>query len=250
MKRDIRWILIAGIGLVTISLSLFTLHYMLFHDTHHLFIFFVGDMAFIPIEVLIVTLIIDQLLESREKQQREEKMNMIIGTFFSNIGTPLLATLCRADSRIARLKPRLLINEAWEKDGFSDVRACLGRYRGQISLGHLDIDALRHFLAGHEDFLLRLVENPMISEHESFTDLVLALIHLTEELKARGDLSSLPEADQGHLSGDVQRVYSWLIPEWLRYMEYLKTVYPYLFSLAIRKNPFDDAASVVIREPR
>jgi hypothetical protein len=29
-------------------------------------------------------------------------------------------------------------------------------------------------------------------------------------------------------------------------MEYLRDNYPYLFSLAMRKNPFDPAASVVI----
>jgi hypothetical protein len=43
-----------------------------------------------------------------------------------------------------------------------------------------------------------------------------------------------------------RRVYSQLIPEWMKYMEYLKVHYPYLFSLALRKNPFDPAASVVV----
>jgi hypothetical protein len=42
--------------------------------------FFTGDLAFIPIEVLIVTLIIDQVLESWEKKRRMEKGNMVIGT--------------------------------------------------------------------------------------------------------------------------------------------------------------------------
>jgi hypothetical protein len=34
--------------------------------------------------------------------------------------------------------------------------------------------------------------------------------------------------------------------EWLTYMQYLKQYYPYLFSLAMRKNPFDRNASVIV----
>jgi len=86
----------------------------------------------------------------------------------------------------------------------------------------------------------------MVFEHEAFTELLLAINHLTEELKARGALSDLPPADRAHLTGDMQRVYARLVHEWLRYMEYLRDNYPYLFSLAMRKNPFDPAASVVI----
>jgi len=37
-----------------------------------------------------------------------------------------------------------------------------------------------------------------------------------------------------------------LVQEWLDYMEYLKVNYPYLFSLAMRTNPFDRKASPVV----
>jgi hypothetical protein len=100
----------------------------------------------------------------------------------------------------------------------------------------------------HEEFLLRLVENPMVFEHESFTDLILALSHLTEELKARGDLSTVPPSDKSHLTTDIQRAFTQLIHEWIKYMEYLKIHYPYLFNLAMRKNPFDESASVIVRQ--
>ncbi len=45
-----------------------------------------------------------------------------------------------------------------------------------------------------------------------------------------------------HLSGDIRRAYSILITEWLAYMKHLKSDYPYLFSLAVRTNPFDQTA--------
>jgi hypothetical protein len=246
MKEDTRWKLKVGIVLVTLSIFLYAAHYLVFHDEHHLFIFFIGDLAFVPVEVLIVTLIIDQMLESREKQQRIEKLNMVIGTFFSTIGTSLLSLLSRADPGIETLKQRLVIGEDWKNNQFNEVLACLSAYTCCVDIDRIDKVALRNFLVVQEDFLLRIMENPMIFEHESFTDLILALDHLTKEMKARGDLAGLPSHDLAHLEGDMGRVYERLIPEWLKYMEYLKAHYPYLFSLAMRTNPFDSKASVVI----
>lgn len=247
MKEDTRWKLLAGIVLVTLSLALLTAHYLIFQDSHHLFIFLVGDIAFIPIEVLVVSLIIDQMLESREKQQRMEKLNMVIGTFFSNFGTPLLRMLSRADPGIEAVQSRLVIGSDWQNSQFAEVKHCLDTYSCSIAADRIDLVALRAFLVSHEEFLLRIVENPMVFEHETFTDLILAANHLTEELKDRTTPASLPPSDIAHLQSDMQRVYSQLIPEWVKYMGYLKVHYPYLFSLAMRKNPFDPAASVVVR---
>ena len=246
MKEDTRWKLGVGIGLVTLSIVFYAAHYLIFHDEHHLFIFFIGDLAFVPVEVLIVTLIIDQMLESREKQQRIEKLNMVIGTFFSTIGTSFLFLLSRADPGIGSVQQHLVIGEDWKNNQFNEVQTSLKAYTCTVDIHRINRVALRDFLAGQEDFLLRIMENPMIFEHESFTDLILALDHLTKEMKARVDLADLPPNDITHLQGDMRRVYERLIPEWLKYMEYLKTHYPYLFSLAMRTNPFDPNASVVI----
>jgi hypothetical protein len=248
MKEDTRWKLVAGIGLVTLSLAMFTAHYLIFQDLHHLFIFFVGDLAFIPIEVLVVTLIIDQLLESKEKQRRMDKLNMVIGTFFSTIGTPLLSRLTGSDDTICQVKERLVVTATWNTAMFQEVRKYLIGYSGHVSPARIDLEDLRIFLIDHEEFLLRLAENPMVFEHESFTDLILAFNHLTEEMKSRDDLSILPPSDKSHLTSDIQRVYTRLILEWIKYMEYLKIHYPYLFSLAMRKNPFDESASVIVRQ--
>jgi hypothetical protein len=57
----------------------------------------------------------------------------------------------------------------------------------------------------------------------------------------------LPDTDRQHLAGDVKRVYNLLVHEWLNYMQHLKDNYPYLFSLAMRINPFDQDASVIVK---
>jgi len=247
MKEEYRWKLIAALGLITLSLALYNLHFFVFHDAQHILIYSLGDLAFVPIEILVVTLIIDQMLESRERQRRMEKLNMVIGIFFSRIGTPVLATLSHADPGIDTLRTALADTGGWQKGKDSPAFACFASHECGVAINRIDPVSLRELLVSQEDFLLRLVENPMVFEHETFTDLILAVDHLIEELKARGDLGSLPETDRKHLSGDMQRVYSRLVPEWMKYMEYLRTHYPYLFSLALRTNPFDETAEVVVR---
>ncbi len=246
MKEETRWKLILGIGLVVLSLALYASHYLLFHDLHHIMVFGLHELAFIPIEVLVVTLILDELLATREKNQRLEKLNMVIGTFFSTTGTPLLARLVRADPCLDALRERLVVRNSWKKSDFAEMKKVMQEYSCSVDIGKLDLAAAREFCLENEEFLLRLVENPMVFEHESFTDLILAISHLTEELKARENVAVLPIDDRGHLGIDFRRVYSLLIPEWLRYMEYLQAHYPFLFHLAMRKNPFDATASVVI----
>jgi hypothetical protein len=56
----------------------------------------------------------------------------------------------------------------------------------------------------------------------------------------------LPESDRGHLAIDIERIYGLIVHQWLDYMNYLKSNYPYLFSLAMRANPFDQCASPVV----
>jgi hypothetical protein len=51
-----------------------------------------------------------------------------------------------------------------------------------------------------------------------------------------------------HIEGDIVRIYILLVFEWLRYMHCLRQNYGYMLSLAIRLNPFDPAANVVVGE--
>ncbi len=91
-----------------------------------------------------------------------------------------------------------------------------------------------------------MLENPNLMEHESFTDLMWAVVHLTDELEARKSLTGLPPSDLEHLAIDIQRVYGRLSGQWLSYLEHLKANYPYLFSLVLRTHPFQPHPSPIV----
>jgi voltage-gated potassium channel len=84
-------------------------------------------------------------------------------------------------------------------------------------------------------------------ENETFTRLLWAVVHLRDELAARSSLTDLPETDISHLANDVKRAYSLLTGQWIHYMQYLKTHYPFLFSLALRTNPFAENPSAIVK---
>ena len=245
--KHLRWQIFLGLSLVLLSAIFYFVHYAIFHDAHHIFTFMLGDIAFVPIEVLLVTLIIDRVLSRREKRSMLEKLNMVIGVFFSEIGTDLLIYLSEYDPEAEKVKGSLVVNQDWSEQKFSATSKQLRSYDYGIDSQSGDLKSLRNYLIEKRDFLLILLENPNLLEHDSFTELLFAVFHLTEELSARTDVSQLPETDYAHLSGDIKRAYVILIREWLDYMEYLKRDYPYLFSLAIRTNPFDKNASPEVR---
>lgn len=246
MKR-FKWQIIFGISLIALSAILYSSQIFIFKRPQDTFFYILQDLAFVPISVLIVTLILDQLLRIREKRAMLKKMNMVIGAFFSEVGTRLLKSFHDFDVRYDKTRENLIVTNEWSEREFSTVKNSLKVYDYKIESQKGDLEDLKSFLIKKRDFLLGLLENPNLLEHESFTDLLWAVFHLTEELACRADVKQLSVTDYAHLSGDIKRAYVLLISEWLAYMKHLKDVYPYLFSLAVRTNPFDPNASVEVK---
>ena len=245
--KKLNWQIVFGLSLIFLSAVLYFAHYTIFRDAHHIFIYLIGDIAFVPIEVLLVTLIIHRLLSVREKRNRLKKLNMVIGAFFSEVGTRLLRTFSDFDPNAGTMKSNLVMVSNWSDKDFSLMSKRLQGYDYTIDSKKGDLEELKKFLTGKREFLLGLLENPNLMEHESFTDLLWAVFHLIEELDFRENVNRLSRGDYGHLSNDIKRAYRLLVYEWLVYMKHLKDNYPYLFSLAIRTNPFDPNASVEVR---
>ncbi len=245
--KPVKWQILLALSLIVLSIMLYTMHYAIFRDPHHIFIYMLGDLAFVPIEVLLVTIIVHRLLTEREKRSRLEKLNMAIGVFFSEAGTGLLARFSDYDPGLDEIRKNLIPETGWSDREFSSLSSKLKGYPFGIDIGKADVEGLRRFLLEKRDFLLRLLENPNLLEHETFTRLLQAVFHLTEELADRENVEQLPDSDRQHLAGDIKRAYVLLVNEWVDYMKHLKNHYPFLFSLAMRTNPFDQTASVIIK---
>jgi hypothetical protein len=244
--KKFQWQIILGLSLAAISALLYLTHFLIFGDSHHIYIYLLGDLAFVPIQVLLVTLVIDRVLSVREKKSLLNKLNMVIGAFFSEVGSELLHRFSRFDLNSQNIKKEFMGLGRWSDKDFIKASVMILKFKYSVSSKSGDINSLKIFLSDKRAFMLRLLENPNLLEHETFTELLWAVFHLTEELEYRPGFDSLPESDFNHLSGDIKRAYILLIQEWLSYIKHLKNNYPYLYSLASRMNPFEDNPSAVI----
>jgi hypothetical protein len=186
------------------------------------------------------------MLNRRERKIRMEKLNIVIGVFYSEVGTRLLTLFAHADNQADTLGSRMVIKADWKEKDFLSASQRIRNYRSGLDIHKIDLKELRDFLLAKRALLISLLENPILMEHESFTDLLWAIFHFCDELTHRKDFKKLPESDKAHLAGDINRAYLLLIRQWLHYMIYLQKSYPYLFSLAIRINPFDKEATPIV----
>jgi hypothetical protein len=246
MRRRFSFVVYLAVGFVALSGLLYFVHYLIFRDVHHIFIYLLGDLAFLPLEVLLVVIIIERVLARREMQAKLEKLNMVVGAFFSEIGNRLLQDLLEHFDNRSEISGHLNVTGSWTKKDFQKADKFAHQLRVEVDCRNIDLGGLKAFLEEKREFLLTLLENPSLLEHDRFTDLLWAVTHLDEELAVRPTLIDLPEKDLDHLAGDIRRLYDHLASEWLDYVQHLKLRYPFLFSLVLRTHPFQEQQSPMI----
>lgn len=63
-----RRLFILGAIFIASSALIYFIHYRIFYDAHHIFIYMVGDLAFLPLEVFLVVIVIESILSRRESR--------------------------------------------------------------------------------------------------------------------------------------------------------------------------------------
>lgn len=239
-KRFLR----AGIFLILLSVALHGLHYAIFRDFHHLMVYLLGDIAFIPLEVFFVTLVIDQLLERREKEKRMKKMHMLIGLYYQELGFNLLRLMVFADQNRADFQGPCCIGQDWKTKDFRNLEKWLSERKLTVDPENLDYDALYSMLHAQKGLMINLISNPTLLEHENFSELLIAVNHLQDEMALRARLKEAPnyKPDYKHWKTDIERVYTLSAIQWIRYIEHLKADYPFLYNAARLTNPFEESA--------
>ncbi len=247
MKKIFNWTVSITLLLIAASAITYTIHYFIFHDLHHIFIYMIGDIGFLFLDVLLVILFIERVLARRDKRAIMKKLNMVIGTFFSEVGLELLKKFSDFAQNSQILEKQLEIKPDWNKKDFKKAITATRNFPYEIRIEKASLSNICEFLLSKRPFMLRLLENPNLLEHERFTDLLWAIFHLTEELSFRGDrYEDLPESDLKHLAGDLKRAYSQITTEWVAYTEHLQKSYPFLFSLTARINPMNPHATPLV----
>jgi hypothetical protein len=231
---------------VVFSMGIYYLQILIYKDPKTTFFYLLQDLAFVPISVALVTLVFNKLLSNREKMQKIKHNNVVITTFFVEVGTEMILHLTKFNVNHHDFRKNIT-TVSLNNSNIADTKKLAKDYAFMMEARNDDLEKLKRFLAEKRSFLLNILSNTTLLEHDTFTDMLWAIFHIADELQSRDDLKGLPATDLDHLSLDLLRAYKLLILEWLDYLKYLSKAYPYIFSLAIRKNPFSDVIDVRIK---
>ena len=232
--------------LLAISIGLYIVFSLIFGNMRATNENLASAAIFLPIQLIIVVVIVDRLIENRDKQIKLDKLNVVAGVFFSELGERMLTSFnCAARDR-DRLFRALGIKASWTLKEFKAADAFSKGISNEINVHQVDLEAIKVLLQENRPFLVLLLENPTLLEHDGFTDMVLSILHLADELIARNSLNNLPKNDINHIEVDINRAYSSTVAEWLEYMRHIKSDYPFLYSLYVRIHPFQENPSAII----
>ena len=224
--------------LLSLSLLIYLIQFLLFRRLEETEFYLLQDLAFVPISVLLVTLGLNTVMDYRERQEKLERVSIVVNEFFSESGTDLIRALQPFISNLSEIASRLQPTAAWQERHFTETAAYLAQSPVITDARRSDLNGMLALLQQKKDQILRLFENANLMEHDRFTDMLWAVYHVYDELRSRDSLQDLLPVDLQHLSGDLQRAAQLLLIEWIDSMRLLKAKYPYLYSLAVRKNIF------------
>lgn len=240
-----RTIILLSLTLIAAAAIVSVAQLLIFRRPDDTAFYLLQDLAFLPISVLLVTLILGQFLSAKEKRERMEKIHIVVSEFFSEAGVAIIVEMNKMVKEPGAMTGFLGIQPAWKEQEFHAALTTLAGTKIETAAHRELLPGLHSLLAEKKKTVLAMFENPNLLEHDKITDMLWAVYHVADELQNREDFAALPDSDISHLSGDVQRAYRLLIAEWLEYMRHLSVRYPYLFSLAVRKNPFACGDAVV-----
>ncbi len=237
------------IGIVLLpSAVLYLLHYVIFRDVRNVAFYTVMDLAFLPIQAILVSTVLEAFISRHEAAGRIKKLGMVSGAFFSEVGDGLLGLLSAREDSIEKRRKMLAVGSTWSKGDFESAAKASGKLAIGFTLNANDFSELSAYLGSRRDFLLRLLENPLLLDHEFLTDALMAVFHAHDELRQRTDFENLPASDTTHLTKDLERAYASLIDARLMYLAALKSGYPFLFSLALRSDPLSSKHDPLVLE--
>lgn len=246
MKKNLQIPTLIIILLVS-SIVIYGIQIILFRRVGETEFYFLQDMAFLPISVLLVTLGLNTVIVRQEQIEKKEKVSVVINEFFAETGIELVVALRVHIANLEGLVPKLQLGGDWQERDFSDSIDAIGKYSFHTALVEADLYSLKETLTYRKDHILRLFENANLMEQDRFTGMLWAVYHVYDELRSRESLSNLPVTDIAHLNLDIQRAFQILLIEWIESMRILKKKYPYLYSLAVRKCPFSGDGDATVK---
>ena len=208
--------------LLAISACIYGMQILIFKDVRNTEFYIFQDMAFIPISIAITTVVVGELLDINNKRDSRQKTRMLTSTFFSDIGFELMSMLALVSNIDEELLHTINDTELSDLDKITAIKNSGLTVNADMGIYTIISDVI---IASKTDILI-LSSNPMLYDHEYFSDLLWELLHLMDEFRLRGDYVKLTPSDLTELNSDFAQVLELLLINWVVNAKYLKETYP------------------------
>lgn len=208
--------------LLAISACIYGMQVLIFNDVRNTEFYIFQDMAFIPISIAITTVVVGELLDINNKRDSRQKTRMLTSTFFSDIGFELMSMLALVSNIDEALLYTMNDPDISESDKIAAIKKSDFTVNADMGIYTIISDVI---IASKTDILI-LSSNPMLYDHEYFSDLLWELLHLMDEFRLRGDYVKLTPNDLTELNSDFTQVLELLLINWVVNAKYLKETYP------------------------
>ncbi len=219
--------------LLLISVIIYALQIFIFHDPQTTAFYIFQDFAFMPATIAIATLVVGKLMDEQEKKEKVEKTKMLTSTFFTGIGTAItteLLEIAEPKEHLANIIA-LRCTDANLKQKQDNIR----QMEIKINLTKEVYESVMQKFETAQTSLLVLSSNPMLFEHEDFTDLLWAIFHLIDEYHLRDDFNTLDDHVLHHLNKDFEQMLRLLLINYIANAKYLRETYPHFYESAKEK---------------
>ena len=220
-------------GLVALSTTLYLSLYLAYGDFAYIQKYVFYHVAFLPIHALILGVILEEILTYREKKARRKKLNMFLGIFFRQMGVDFYLKLIELVENRDQLLDIITVQPHWGRRDFRAARRALTAFGLKTKAEAALLKEVFAVLRSREDEILKMTRNPNLWEFEDLYRSVVALFHLLEEDRFRGEIEKAHPAAIGHLAEDAGKALLLLLGLWLEYLEFLKGQHPILFGFQV-----------------
>jgi hypothetical protein len=234
VKDNIRFIIL----FLLCSVAFLIAQLLIFKRTNDTFFYLFQDLIFLPVNAVIVSFVLGNMIKENDRKERRLKINILINEFFAESGEDIIILLNNFIVDLNAVAVCVDIHTDWSDKSFLKTASNVAALDIRFNITEKELDGLYIKLLAKKNNVLRLFENQSIIEHDQFTEMLWAVYHLFEELRNRNNMPDLNERDIEHIKTDMAKAYKLLVKEWVIYMRNLKSAYPYLFSLSVRKAVF------------
>ena len=210
------------VSLVLLSILIYGIQILVFHDLHTTGFYILQDLAFVPISFAITTIVVGQIMDDRQKAESAQKTRMLTSTFFTGLGSQLFEEI----SKVATMdiSPNDLLCEDEKK--IPEQLKRIDEESIQIQINKEVFEQIEQLIQAEKMELIELASNPLLLEQECFTQLRWGLFHLLDEFRLRGVYDQLTEADITHYNSDIEKMFRLLLKNWVKNSFFVHATYP------------------------